>query len=263
MTNQNQNQKQTQPNQSGEKMLRIMELFAEKEEPLRVLDIAKELQINTSTVLRFLLTLQNCGYVEQDPQTLRYHLTFKLCRLAGKIQASTNLTSTAHPCLRELSQIMKESVCLAIEQNMMVTYVDVVEGPDMMVRSMQRIGNVAKMHCTGIGKIFLLSKSTEQIDSMISLHGLTKYTDNTITTKTQLLKELETVRRNGYAYDNEECEIGAKCIAFPIRDYTGEIIAGFSVTGPSARLTDSFIQSHMDDLMRVSSTISSRLGYAP
>lgn len=256
-----QNRKQTQPNQSGEKMLRIIELFAEKGEPLRVMDVAKELKINASTVLRFILTLENCGYVEQDPQTLRYRLTFKICRIAGKVQASANLSHIAHPFLKELSRIMKESVCLAIVQNMMVTYIDVVEGPDLMVRSMQRIGNVAKMHCTGIGKVFLQDMSPEQIDNLISLHGLTRYTNHTITEKEQLMKELETVRANGYAFDNEECEIGARCVALPVRDYTGNIVAGFSVTGPSGRLTDEWIYAQMDILKKTSEEISARLGY--
>lgn len=255
------NKKATQPNQSGEKLLRIMEYLAMRGEPVRGLDIAKDLQINASTALRFLLTLENCGYAAQDPETSKYYLTFKICNLASKVSASADVRNLARPYLLTLSRSFGESSCLAVESDFCVTYIDVVEGPDSMIRSMQRIGSVAPMHCTGIGKLLLLNADPEKIDRLIAAKGLTRYTEHTITSREELLAELERVRRQGYAFDNEECEIGARCIAFPIRDYTGKVVAGFSVTGPAARLSDSRIGEKIEEMRQVSKELSKKLGY--
>lgn len=255
------NRKATQPNQSGEKLLKIMEYLAERGEPVRGLDIARDLKINASTALRFLLTLENCGYAAQDPETSKYYLTFKICNIASKVSASADVRNLARPFLLRLSRSFGESSCLAVESDLCVTYIDVVEGPDSMIRSMQRIGNVAPMHCTGIGKLLLLNASEEKIDQLIAVKGLTRYTEHTLTSKEELLEELKQVRLQGYAYDNEECEIGARCIAFPIRDYTGSVVAGFSVTGPAARLSDSLIGEKMEELRQASAEISKKLGY--
>ena len=88
-----------------------------------------------------------------------------------------------------------------------------------------------------------------------------RYTDHTLTTEEALLDELERIRRRGYAYDNEECEIGARCIAFPIRDYTGKIIASLSVTGPVIRITDEFIDKNFRTIQDTVNEISYRMGY--
>lgn len=254
-------EKTTQPNQSGEKLLKIMEYLADQGQPSRVLDIANALHMNTSTALRFLLTLRSSGYAAQDPETSRYYLTFKICSLAGKVSASADIRNLARPYLMKLSRLFGESSCLAIESDLSVTYIDVVEGPDSMIRSMQRIGNVAPMHCTGIGKLLLLNAGPDKLDQLIAVKGMTKYTKHTLTSKEQLTAELDRVRQRGYAYDDEECEIGARCIAFPIRDYTGQVVAGFSVTGPASRLTDEAIGKRMEELKKASMELSQKMGY--
>ena len=99
------------------------------------------------------------------------------------------------------------------------------------------LGLMNAMHCTGNGKLILQQYSDDQLNKLIAAKGLTRYTDHTITTKEALLDELEKIRKRGYAIDNEECEIGARCVACPICDYTGNIIAGVSITGPSTRIT--------------------------
>ncbi len=251
--------KSTKANQSGEKLLRIIEYMAYHKEPVRVLDLSKALGINSSTALRFLLTLKNTGYVDQDPVSSRYFLTFKLCFLADHVSSSLDLRTLARPFLKQASVAFGESVCLAVERDLMVSYIDVVEGPDSMVRSMQRIGNIAPMHCTGIGKLFLMEAG--KLDQLIETKGLVRFTEHTLTSRQALSQELARVREQGYAYDNEECEIGARCVAFPIRDYTGKVIAGFSVTGPASRLTDAFITPRLPFLKGISDSISEKLGF--
>lgn len=255
------NNKSSKSNQSVEKVFNIIELLAEKGEPMRILDISKELCMNTSTVLRFLATLESCGYVSQDEETLKYYLTYKICNVANKVSSKDSIREIARPYMKQLSKIFGESVCLAVEQEMTVVYIDVVEGQDQMLRTMQRIGNIAPMHCTGIGKLFLLDYPESKLDKLIDIKGLQRFTEYTLTSKEQIVDQLKEIGELGYAYDNEECEVGARCIAFPIRDYTGKIVAGISVTGPVSRLTDTHISNRMKYILDISNEISKKLGY--
>jgi len=148
-----------------------------------------------------------------------------------------------------------------VEQDYTVVYVHVADGPGQMLRTTQRIGSQAPMHCTGVGKVILSEFPESRIDEMIRLKGLTRYTSNTLVTKEMLLNELQLIRKRGYGYDNEECELGARCIAFPLRDYSGKIIAALSVTGPLGRMTDDFINSCFRTILETVQDISYQLGY--
>lgn len=257
-----QKEKSTLKNKSAVKALDVIEYFAScNNEPMRLQDIAESLSMNASTVLRFLTALCECGYVKQDPHTLRYSLTFKICSIANKVSTNIHLYDMALPIMKQIAATYNESVCLAIEQDMTVVYIGIVQGPDQMLRTMQRIGNRAPMHCTGVGKLLLLDHKEEDIDRMIEEKGLTVFTQNTISTKEALLDELNNVRQNGYAFDNEECEIGAKCIAVPIRDYTRKIVACISVTGPIFRMTDEKLSQNMDYIVTQGLELSNMLGY--
>jgi DNA-binding IclR family transcriptional regulator len=235
--------------------------MTEQSEPLRLLDIARLCGMNTSTTLRFLNALQRRKYMDQDLETGRYYLTFKLCLLAQNVSSFFDIRSVAKPFLRNVAHIFMESCNLAIESDMSVMYIDVAKGPNKMLLSTQRIGNVAPLHCTGVGKLFLTDYSATALAQLIAVKQLTKYTENTITDPDELKAELERVRTVGYAFDNEECEEGARCIAAPIRDYTGKIKAGVSVSGPAIRMTDEYIFSLLPFLLEAAEQISLRLGW--
>lgn len=248
-------------NQSAEKALRILEYLTEQNEPMRLTDIARGLSINSSTALRFLTTLTAMGYVDQEKDTSKYYLTYKLIAMGHKAGEHKQLSRIIAPYLRELSETLHESICLAIDQNHQVVYVDVAEGPGQIVKAMQRIGNIAPLHCTGIGKLLLLNYTDAQLDDLIRERGLTKYTENTLITKEALLCELNETRNRGFAFDNEECEIGARCIAFPVYDYTQKIIAGISVTGPAIRITDEFAARWVPYLKQTAQQVSRQFGW--
>lgn len=254
-------EKTTRPNQSSEKLLAVMELLSMQEEPVKLQTLANQLSMNVSTVLRFLTALQNKGYVTQDADSGRYYLTYKICRLANRVASHIDFRNLAAPFLRSISQIFGESANLSIEQNHMVVYIEVVNGPNQMLTTLQRIGNIAPLHCTGVGKLFLLNYSVAQIDHLIAQKGLQKFTDNTLTTKQALLDALDAARKNGYAFDNEECEIGARCVAAPIRDFSGKVVAALSVSGPSTRMTDDLIFGKLPFLLDAAAQISLRLGF--
>ncbi len=248
-------------NQSSEKLLRIMEFLAAQREPVRLLDISREIGVNNSTTLRFLTTLVENGYAAQEKETSRYYLTYKICALSNQVFENIDIRSIAHPYMRQASNMFGETVCLAIERNMKVVYIDVVKSPNSMIRSMQRIGNVAPMHCTGIGKLMLLNYTENDIDKFILKEGMPKFTEYTLTSKWQLMEVLKKVREDGVAYDNEECEIGARCVAVPIYGAEGKVIAGISIMGPKTRLTDEVIAPRLNDLKNIAEEISGKLGY--
>jgi DNA-binding IclR family transcriptional regulator len=235
--------------------------MAQQEEPMRLQDIARRLKMPASTALRFLTALQNRDYVAQAIDTGRYSLTFKLCGLADNIRANQSLRNIGLPFLRSVASAFDESVNLSIEYDMSVMYIEAVQGPSKTLMSLQRIGNIAPLHCTGVGKLLLLEYSPSQLERILAIKGLPGYTDNTITSRELLERELNQIRMRGYSFDNEECEKGVRCVAAPIYDYTGKIVAGISVSGPVTRMTDGHIRNNLADLLDAAREISARLGW--
>lgn len=248
-------------NQSTEKALAIIEYLASCSEAVRLNELSRNLSINASTTLRFLTTLQNCGYVYQDPSTSKYVLSYKICRLANQFSENVDLRNITHPYLIHLTDIFQESACVSVERDMEMVYVDVMSGPGKALLGMQRVGNTSPMHSTGNGKLLLLNYTDEQIDQLIAKRGLPRFTDNTLTDKASLLRRLEEIRRNGFATDEEENEVGLRCVAYPIYDYTDKIIAGISITGPSIRITEKLLAERGHHLKEAAEEISRRLGH--
>ncbi|WP_251447926.1 IclR family transcriptional regulator [Vermiculatibacterium agrestimuris] len=248
-------------NQSVEKSLQIIEILAKERSPMRLQDIAAACGMPASTVLRMLNTLLVYGYINQDPVSLQYSLSLKFAQIGSVVCETVSLRDIAHPFLVKLSRSCSESSCLAVEENMEVVYTDVQDGPDNMLKIMQRIGKRAPMHATGIGKLLLLNYDNKAIDRYIKEKGLPVLSPNTLTTKKALLEELERIRKQGYAMDNEECELGARCVAAPIRDYTGRIVAGISVSGPLSRLPMTDIEKVAPLVVETAEDISKLLAY--
>lgn len=253
--------KPTQSNQSSEKLLHLLEAMSLLDAPIRLQDLSARLEMNASTVLRFLNPLVRLGYVGQNPDDSRYFLTFKICRIANNVTSRMNLRNIAYPVMRNVSRIFKESANLSVENDMSVLYVEVVNAASNTLMTMQRIGHIAPMHCTGVGKLFMLEYDMQKIDSLIAVKGLERFTSKTITGRSALLQEVERIRLAGYAFDDEECEIGARCIAAPIRNYSGHIVAGLSVSGPATRMTDAHMHSNLPFLLDAARQISYRLGW--
>lgn len=252
--------KMTKKNQSLEKGLAIIEYMSKYQEPIRLQDLAAGLEMSASTTLRFLITLMENDYVEQDA-TSRYYLTYKVCRIASRVSESNSLTMIAREYMKRLSEKSKESVCLAVEKEDTIVYIEVVHGPDKLMKTLQRIGNIAPMNCTAIGKLLLLNKTDEELDAYFARNQFEVYTGNTMVTKDELMPVLEKARLEDIAFDNEECELGVRCVALPIRDYTGKIIAAMSITGTVYNLSEEFMQEIMPDFRNSIEEISRILGY--
>ncbi len=248
-------------NQSLEKALRIIEYMAENRQPVRLQDIAQQLGYPASTVIRFLATLEKNNYVKQNPETLRYSLTLKLSKIGTMVYEQYNMRDLVKPYLVELVHKVGESACLAIEENNRAVYIDVQSGPSNILQVMQRIGKEAPLHCTGVGKLLLLNHDRETLRTRVEKEGLQRLTHHTITSYESLQSELEQVSGKGYALDDEECEIGARCVAAPIRDYTSHIVASISVSGPVSRMNMQKIEFIRQHVIETANEISKVLGY--
>ncbi|MBN1685195.1 MAG: IclR family transcriptional regulator [Spirochaetales bacterium] len=251
----------TKRNQSIAKALQIIETMADAPGPLRLQEIGDTLNLPASTVLRFLKTLTDNGYAGQNPDTLQYFLTLKFCRIGDRVKSQVKIRDLVRPHIVRLSQELGESTSLAVEQDQLVVYIDVVDGPDHILQSLQRIGKIAPMSATGVGKVLLIDKSNADIDSLIKSRGLPRLTDKTIVSKSKLLRELQSIRERGFAVDDEECEAGVRCVAAPLRDHTTRVVAAISTSMPTGRLPKKRVGDVGNVLLKLAGEISLELGY--
>ena len=249
-------------NQSVEKTMKLVDIMADSASAMRLQDIAEKSSIPPSTVLRMLNTLLAMGYVNQDSETLKYSLSLKFAYIGARAKAQSSILHLAHPFLRALADETGECTCFAEEQSHEVVYLDVVaEAANNILTVTQRIGKRAPLYCTGIGKLFLTQYTDAELDEYCRTTEFTQFTDATLTTPEALRAELARIRAQGYAMDNEECDIGTRCVAAPVRDYTGRIIAGISVTAPSLRLTPERSAQFLPLIFQTVDALSRKLAY--
>ena len=252
--------KKTSNNQSAVKTIKILEVLADYRQPMRLFDLAKTAKMNASTALRFLNSLIECGYVYQIKDSQKYMLTLKIISLSDGTNVFNRMKSILKDILTDLAHKCNESVCLAINQDNRVVYLDAIDGPSRILKATQRIGHNAPLYCTGVGKLMLLDYSQDDLAALAD-KGMERLTEHTITTLPDLKKELEKIEKNMYAIDNEECEPGLRCIAAPIIDNKNKVVAAISVTGPSGRLTDSRIEEIKSELISASKQAAKLLGF--
>ncbi len=245
---------------SVRRALQIIEIVSTKKDGLGVTEIAKQMDINKSSVYRILTTLAQYGYIEQHPETERYKLGYKFLELSSKLLDSIDLRQEAKPYLRELEKETNEVIHLVVYDQGEVIYIEKLEGTETL-RMHSKVGKRAPMHCTAVGKAILAHLPPAVAAEIIDRKGLPKHTDWTITDREAFFRELETVRQNGYALDLEENEYGIRCVAVPIFDYTGGVVAAISVSGPTIRMTDDRITLLTVRMRQIGKELSARLGY--
>ena len=244
-------------NQTAEKLLLVLEALARQTQPVKLVDLAHQVGMNQSTCYRFVAALQNAGYAAQDKESGKYILNLKLCSLAEMIKDRVSVTFVA-----EASALFQESAHLVQEENRQIVYIDNVTISSQSLITRQYIGRTAPMYCTGVGKLFLLEYSPEELAEYVAVSGLPRLTRHTLSTGAALAEALDFSRKNGYALDNEECELGVRCVAAPIRDYTGRTVAGLSVSGPASRVTDELIAAKLPAFLDVAARASREMGCA-
>jgi len=242
------------------KAFSVLDVLLKHKSPMSMTEISEQLHFYPSTIHRILDTLKYGGYVEQDPTTQKYQLGLKLLELGMARLNQIDLVREAKTFLKELAKKCDETVHLAILEDTNVLYL-AKEESTQTIRMISYVGKRAPLHCTALGKILLAFLPPDKREQTLAKIELTKLTENTITDKDKLIKELERIEQEGFALDKEENEKFVRCIAAPIRDYKGRVIAAVSISGPSYRINEDNHNFLKEELLSTCQKISTRLGF--
>lgn len=237
---------------------KILALFDYEHPEWRVSDVAEQLGIAKSSAHDLMSSLMQIGLLSQTDQG-RYRLGWKIVELSEALLATTELRSVARPIMEELLYAYQETLHLAILQKGQVVYLDKLEGKQTIRVELTGLGTHLYPHCSGVGKVLLAHLPWSCVEEMIAVQGLPRFTDQTITDPEKLKAELDSVRQRGYAYDMGEIIADLRCVAAPIRDFKGRIIASMSMSVPSYRFERSHHQFRTA-IVRAAQVISQHLG---
>lgn len=245
--------------QSLDRAFSLIEILATKKGPLALKTITDISGLPKPTVYRILASLEAWGYVKKAP--LGYKLGNKFLSLGFIVQEDLELRKIARLFLKKLNEDTKETVFLGIIDNGRSLYVDKIDSLHA-VRLASRVGTRNFLHSTSLGKCLLSGLNETEIADTINKAGMPALTKNTITDFGKLLDAVNQVKQKGYAIDDMENEEGVRCVAAPIMDYRGNVIAALSISGPAQRITNQEIELNLaPQLVKNAKSISQALGY--
>ncbi len=247
--------------QAVDHALDLLEQFHDDVDELGVTELSKRLKLHKNNVFRLLATLESRGYIEQNRVTENYRLGLKTLELGQTFIKQMGLLRQSRPILEALVKECNETTYVSILKEFHIVYLDAVE-TDLTVRVVPRVGSRLPAYCTAAGKVQLAYMTEEELDNFLPTKELKRYTPNTVTGRDELKVGLKTVAELGYSVDNEELDIGVRCVAAPIRDYTRRIIGAVSISGPSMRFSEERMEKELIPLVKkAGEDISAKLGY--
>lgn len=218
-----------------ERMMNLLDALSRHTAPVNLKQLAIQTKLHPSTAHRILGVMVENRLVDRiEPGT--YRLGIRLLELGSLVKSRISVRQEALPYMQTLHQQLGETVNLSVRHNDEVVYVERTSAGSSMMRVVQIIGARAPLHITAVGKLFLAAGEPEKTLDYIKRTGLPRYTENTLTDPESLTRELDSIRRQGYAYDNEEAEKGVSCIGAGIYNDESRLVAGLSVSAPSDRL---------------------------
>lgn len=246
--------------QSVDRALRILDLFDEYETELKITDISDRMGLHKSTVHSLLKTLQVHHYIDQNSENGKYRLGMKLFERGNFVIHSLDIRAIAKKHLIELSVKTGQTIHLVILDGKEGVYIDKVEGTSGTVMY-SRIGRRIPIHCSAVGKALVAFKSKEELEKILNGYNYILQTPNTISNEKDFLEELDKVRKQGFAIDNQENEPGVRCAALPIKNHLGQVIAAISMSTPISSLKDFELNKTVDVLREASDQLSHQMGY--
>lgn len=248
------------PIQSAERIFKVLETLAVSG-PMGLMELSNQLGLHKSTAHRLLTSLICMGYARQDEDTQKYMLSYKIVGLSGQLLDKIDILPIAHSYMKQLAELSQETVHLVQRNDKDIIYIDKVESKVSSIRMVSQIGMIHPMYCSGVGKAILATLSIEEVTKIWNESIIEKKTENTIVSLDKLLEVLERVRKCGYAIDDEENEIGVRCIAACIYDYRGKAKYAFSISAPVSRMSDERIKELSEYVLQVKNDLSLALGY--
>jgi DNA-binding IclR family transcriptional regulator len=221
---------------SLDRAIDVVEALAHHPDGVSVTGLAASMNLPKSSVFRVLNTLRTRGYVQQNPASERYSLSFKFLSLARSVAQENDLRNIASPYLKELRNATGETVHLAVPIGHAMVYIDKVES-ESSVRLSSQIGQLANFHSTALGKAYLSALPLEEREAFVANLTLERCTERTLVTRQDLLDELERCTRQQFAIDNVENEDGVRCVGAAVKVSGGDPVAAISISAPSSRFT--------------------------
>jgi DNA-binding IclR family transcriptional regulator len=241
------------------KVLSIFDLLDRSHDGLQLRAIAEQTGLNKSTAYRFLAHLERAGYLVRDT-TGAYLLGPRLVHLGSGSTYQSTIRKVSRPILDALWRETGETVNLAVLDGREILYLDVIESPHNF-RLVSQVGMRRPVHCTALGKAVLASQTASFRDELLSATKFEKLTPHSITRSSELIAELGRIQRRGYALDDEEVELGARCVAASVLDSSGQVAAGVSVSGPTIRMARARTAQIAEAVKKAALEISLHLGY--
>lgn len=241
-------------------MFQVIEFLADSDDWVSLRTIARELHINEASVFRTLNTLKELGYVRQHPQDSKYQLTLKIAGISAQVLEKVQLRQIAHPFLQHLTSITNETTHLAILDGNEFVYIDKVDNTQAM-RMRSRVGQRAPLYSTAVGKSLLAHYPEAELSLILNSLDFQPHTKQTITDLKKFQEHLIRIKQQGYAIDDEENEIGIRCIGSPIYDHAGRLAGALSISGWTLTMTRERIPELALELIQTCQKISSELGF--
>jgi DNA-binding IclR family transcriptional regulator len=243
--------------QSLDRAVAVLEMLGESEAPLSLAEICQRMQLHKSTAHRSLMVLERSMLIERT-QDNRFRLGLKLYELGNRAVEQIDLRSSVRPFSRRLSTQVCETVHLGVLQKTSVVYLDKVE-PTRGICMTSKTGSSNPVYCTSMGKAMLAFLPPEAAEEIIRRIHFVRFTEKTLCSREELVKSLERVRYRGYAIDDEEVEIGVRCVGAPVFDENHMPIAAISISGPSSRIRVHSVPAIAEQLLRCCREISTSL----
>jgi DNA-binding IclR family transcriptional regulator len=239
-----------------ERMVSLLDALARYPDPVSLKELAKVSGLHPSTAHRILNDMVITRFVDRiEPGT--YRLGMRLLELGNVVKSRLSVREAALDAMRALHRKTQQTVNLSVRQGDEIVYIDRAFSERSGMQVVRAIGGRAPLHLTSTGKLFLSVDETKAVRAYATRTGLAGHNKNSITDLARLERDLSLVRARGYARDNEELELGVRCMAAGIRDDSGKVVAGLSISAPADRLQEEWLE----DLVTTASQISATLGY--
>ncbi len=245
--------------QTIQKAGELLALFDRDHSDWGVREVAVKLKMAKSSTHDLMSSLAKLGLLNKTENN-RYRLGWRLVTLSETLLATTELLREARPVMEELAAQYQETIHLAVLDDTQAVYVDKLEGRQAVRVELTSLGARLYAHCSALGKVLLAYRPEDEFKRIIRTAGLPKFTPNTITDEEELAQALAKIRRQGYSYDLEEILADLCCVAAPIYNYAGQVIAAISMSLPAYRFRRSQTE-YRDAVVRTAKIISERLGY--
>lgn len=237
-----------------ERMFALIDVLASREEAISLKEISEKTGLHPSTTHRILNDLATGRFVDR-PQPGSYRLGMRLLELGNLVKSRLNVRDAALVPMRELHKLIQQPVNLSMRQGDEIVYIERAYSERSGMQVVRAIGGRAPLHLTSVGKLFLAADDPQRVRAYAARTGLSGHTKNSLTQLPALERELSKVRQYGNARDNEELELGVRCMAAGIYDDQGTLVAGLSISAPAGRLEEEWLPKLQATAREISMTL--------